>query len=92
LLQAATAEFLDKAYEDASPREIIRRGGGSSDTLYQHFGDKLFSGHSVFRDRARAPGKNLVMRGSHATSSAFAFPGWLKVTVSTAPAFSSNSG
>jgi TetR/AcrR family transcriptional repressor of cmeABC operon len=40
LLQAGTDEFVKEGYEGASLRRIIKRAGGSSDTLYQYFGDK----------------------------------------------------
>jgi AcrR family transcriptional regulator len=40
IIQAATEEFLTHGYEGVSLRQILRRGGGSSDTLYKFFGDK----------------------------------------------------
>jgi len=40
ILDAATAEFLQKGYQGASLRAIVAAAGGSSRTLYQQFGDK----------------------------------------------------
>lgn len=40
ILDAATAEFLQKGYNGASLRAIMAVAGGSSRTLYQQFGDK----------------------------------------------------
>lgn len=40
ILKAATAEFMQKGYQGASLRNIIRASGGSAETLYRMFGNK----------------------------------------------------
>ena len=40
ILKAATQEFMQKGYQGASLRNIIKASGGSAETLYRQFGNK----------------------------------------------------
>jgi AcrR family transcriptional regulator len=46
IIKAARDVFLERGYAGASTDEIVGRSGGSKETLYAHFGNKL----GLFRD------------------------------------------
>ena len=48
-LQVAQAHFMEKGYAGTSVNDIVREAGGSLNTLYKQFGNKLGLFEAVFR-------------------------------------------
>jgi TetR/AcrR family transcriptional regulator, mexJK operon transcriptional repressor len=63
ILDAATAEFLAKGYQGASLRTMMAAAGGSSRTLYRHFGDKAGLFRAVVARLGRRATKGVVPDG-----------------------------
>ncbi|MBF6057738.1 MULTISPECIES: TetR/AcrR family transcriptional regulator [Thiomicrorhabdus] len=52
LLEVAQKHFLAQGYAGTSVNEIVKEAGGSLNTLYRHFGNKLGLFEAVFKSKA----------------------------------------